>query len=561
MKNMLEITSNMSFREHSSEVLEEVMARQPFEEYELAKESEESAQYQLAADYYVKAAHGFEELTEILRSAKCWQSAGDVKSFMDDSEEEAIEFLDNAYRMYVKLDENLTSVEVLKKMSDLSIRCGDYESAVDYLGIASVTLGELNRKDEQAHVHRQMAEIFRQFEDFESAEFALRESIAIYTEMKSSIESDFLLDDMASMYWHEASDLDAAARIYKEMIIKVDIEKNIKMKVNILNNLANLRAEQGDKGAAREIIIQAVELCIDNDLKEKRANLKWDLGLILWESDRREAKQNMDEALSIWRESEQYKTMIDALETVVSIELDEDNYNEAEKLYMDILNIYREAGDIQGAAQCYMALVDVFEKADKNEKIEFYIKKAAKTWQEANSVTGEAACYWRAACLLEAGSKGEGSIKYYKAAMDKWNSIGDNESVADCFAAMAFNREKMKDFTAAEKFYNAAIALWTKLGENLEALKATIGRARAMEGMSQWDKACILLENNLNNLGELGENEISAEANLIMGRCYMNMNDDKNALMYLNKAADIGNEFDHIISEKAELLLNELKSR
>lgn len=214
------------------------------------------------------------------------------------------------------------------------------------------------------------------------------------------------------------------------------------------------------------------------------------------------------------------------------------------------LNLYEELKDEQGMAKVYRVLSDLHEKMLKPEESIKYAKQAIELFQKENNYTSIGIAYFN---LIKSYTSLDQYEKAYKVA-DECIEIIKTKAPEEIFVLIrAYSyrgdisiktekfKEAMLDFTQA---YTLAVK---EVGEERASTYRTdIGNALRLQG--KYVEALKHFEVGIKEL-EKQKSDNTWEVYEQISKCYEQLNDTKNALLYHKKSVSIKNKvYEHKIS-------------
>lgn len=225
--------------------------------------------YKLALIEYEKALGLFQELTDSIGIAKCYNNIGLVQMFLNENQDAVVAFY-KAIQLNKELNQNVVLVGNYINLASYYKRQSEYGLALQYYSEAKKLIITSDEKSKLALVYLGMGAILGDSEysnhNFDSAYFYYSNAIASYNVSNDSINLSLVYNNLGVLASHQQK-FDSAIMYYSKSLAYKEALDDITGRIISFLNLGNVYKEQGNYGLALSYYNQGSELAIEHDDK------------------------------------------------------------------------------------------------------------------------------------------------------------------------------------------------------------------------------------------------------------------------------------------------------
>jgi tetratricopeptide (TPR) repeat protein len=331
-------------------------------------------------------------------------------------------------------------------------------------------------------------------------------------------------------------------------------EDDVKEKSSTLHNMAGLMAQQGEIENAIALYNQSLEITDSiNDVKTKASTLHQLAGLIAQQGDIEKAIALYNQSLEITDSINDVKTKASTLHQLAGLMAQQGEIEKAIALYNQSLEITDSINDVQGKAATLHQLAGLMAQQGEIEKAIALYNQSLEIQESINDVRGKAATLHEMAGLMAQQGEIENAIALYNQSLEIQESINNVRGKAATLHAMAGLMAQQGEIEKAIALYNQSLEIKESIN-NVQGKAATLhAMAGLMAQQGEIENAIALYNQSL----EIKEsiNDVRGKAATLheMAGLMAQQGEIENAIALYNQSLEIEDSINNVQGKAATL--------
>ncbi len=265
--------------------------------------------------------------------------------------------------------------------------------------------------------------------------------------------------------YSNTGDYDNAKATYFSILKYLDVKKDERKIVDILNNIANIYKNTGKYAKAIKYHQYALN-------KSKQINYGYGIvasyngiGVIY------KNRGNYNKAIENYTEALKYKEFLkDSLMiskiiyNLGNIYLIQEKPYMAQEYFQKSLRIKKKLQDMQGASNALIAIGGVNYFMDRYEEALVYFKKALEIKEQINNTKGVAICYHNIANIFSKKRDYNKALAYYKKSLEIKKHINDRKGIAFTLNNIGTIYKVKKQYDKSIRYFEESLSISKKIG-------------------------------------------------------------------------------------------------
>lgn len=243
----------------------------------LGQSAQQAGDFDLAADYFKKAAMHFSNLNNQEGLARTYNLIGILNLNMAEYDS-AMAYFERFHTLADSLQNDTLICAALKNQGQIWFERGELNKAYDSFYKASLVFLQLKDTVNYASSLMNLSQVLWQWDQNEDAIEALEKAIVVFDKNNKTTDLSMAYSNLGLIYFYDNKDYDLALSYFQKSLKIREIDGNPIPVAHVLVNIANVYSAREDYAQARERYLRALQIYTSTEYAQGEVRTYYHLG-------------------------------------------------------------------------------------------------------------------------------------------------------------------------------------------------------------------------------------------------------------------------------------------